>query len=310
MAATWEDILQVGSFDGVTFDFVNLQDEGGNTLDEQEFPNRAGRRVQGRGTNGRVWNIRTVFVEDDYPDTMNALIAKLENGGEPKKFVHPVDGSFQASCRTWRRVHDADDAVDSAVMDIVFVEHTETLLGPRAVTSSTPARANATRSSVLEVFAALSAFQAATEIQNDPHVLEVTGLVNAATSSVTSVVDSLESTADQLGVPDIQGQTNASLTTVDAAVASNADYDSPESFDLGAALLAMAAALSAMAADLIEARPPLQNFPVLADTDILRFTHDLYGDSSRADEVLALNSIPDPMFIPAGFPGGIAAYAA
>jgi prophage DNA circulation protein len=310
MAALWDDILQDGKFDGVRFDFVRSTFEGGNDIDQQRFPNSNGQQNQGRGRKGRRFRILGIFIEEDYPDTMNALVAKLENGGAPKEFVDPVWGSMQASVDSFSINHDADDARDSATVDISFVEHTTGTQGPRAITSTTPARANAVRSSVNDVFVALSAFQAATEVQNDPHVLEVTGLVNAATSSVSSIADSFEDTGDQLAAPVVQAQANASLVLIDSAVASNADYDSTESYDLGAALLAMAAALSAMAQDLIEAKPPLVRFPVLTNTDILRFTHDLYGDSARAQEVLDLNSIPDPMDIPAGFPGGIAAYAA
>jgi prophage DNA circulation protein len=310
MAATWEDILQDGKFDGVRFDFVRSVFEGGNDIDQQVFPNTAGQTLKGRGRKGRRWRILGIFIEEDYPDTMNELIAKLENGGAPKEFVDPIFGSMQMSCDSFSVSHDADDASDSATIDITLVEHTDGAAGPRAVSNTTPARANAVRSSITDVFVTLSSFQEATEIQNDPHVLEVTGLVNAATSSVSSITDSLEDTGDQMSAPDVQAQANASLALVDAAVASNADYDTTESYDLGAALLAMAAALAAMAQDLIEAKPPLQRFPVVADTDILRFAHDLYGDSSRADEVLGLNSIPDPMDIPVGFPGGILAYGA
>lgn len=293
----WSDILQVGSFDGITFDFVSVRDEGGNTIDRQEFPNKAGAFIQGRARNARRFTVMGIFIEDDYPDTMNSLVAKLENGGVPKEFVHPVRGSFMASCDSFTVSHDVDDAADSATVQITFVEHTDGSTGPKAVTNTTPARANAVRSATNDALVALSAFEEATELQNNAYVLQVTAAINAA----NGIADELEATSDDLSALDIQKQANATLSTIDVAVAAGADYDSTEAYDLGAAVLAMAASVSDLSSDLIEAKPPLQIYVVPADTNLLALAHDLYGDSSRADEVLALNSFPDPSLIPAGF---------
>jgi prophage DNA circulation protein len=295
--AKWEDILQVGSFGGVTFDFVRATLEGGNTLDQQMFPNRAGTFVKGRARNGRRFQIMGIFIEDDYPDTMNQLIAKLENGGTPLEFVDPVFGSFQAACDHFIVNHDVEDAADSATIEVTFIEHTDGNVGTVGVKNTTPARANAVRSSVTEVLSALLAFQEAIEVQNNTYVLQVEAAMNAA----TSIADSFEATADDLSALDIQKQGNATLATIEEAVVTGSDYDSTEAYDLGAAVLAMAASVAGLTQDLIDAKPPLQVYIIPADTNLLAFAHDLYGDSSRADEILALNSIPDPSLIPAGF---------
>lgn len=294
--ATWADILQEGKFDGVRFDFVSARDEGGNTLDKQEFPNKAGTFVQGRARVGRRFSVLAIFIEDDYPATMNALLEKLENGGTPKEFVHPVRGAFMAACEHFTLSHDVEDAADSATIQIEFVEHTDGAQGPKAVTNTTPARANAVRSAINDVLVALSAFEEATEVQNNPYILQVTAAQNAA----SGIADSLEADGDNLSALDIQKQANATLATIDIAVAAGADYDTAESYDLGAAVLAMSAAVSVMSQELIEAKPPLQVFTVRADTNLLAFVHDLYGASDRADEVLALNAIADPSLILAG----------
>ncbi len=300
--AEWADILQVGKFDGVAFDFVSTRDEGGNTLDKQEFPNKPGAFVQGRARNARRTTVMAIFIEDDYPDTLNNLLAKLENGGEPKEFIHPVWGTTKAACERFTVTHDVEDAADSATIQIDFVEHTEESAGPKAVKNTTPARANAVRSAVTDVLVALSAFEAATEVQNNEYVLEVTGAINAA----SDVADSLEADGENLSALEVQAQANAALSTVAVAVDAGADYDTPEAFDLGAAVLVLSAAISDMANELINAKPPLQTFTVGAATNLLSLVHALYGDSERADEVLQLNNIPDPSLIPAGFQ--VAAY--
>lgn len=294
--ALWSDILQIGKFDGVAFDFVRAQLQGGNDIDEQTFPNKDGQTNAARGRKGRRFQILGVFIENDYPDTLNLLLAKLENGGAPKEFVDPVFGTMQASCPSFTVSHDVEDAADSATIEITLVEHTDGAQGPKAVTNTTPARANALRTAADAALVALSAFQAATEVQNNAYVLQVEGAVNAA----NAIADSLEADGDTMIAPEIQQQANATLATIDIAVTTGSDYDSTEAYDLGAAVLAMATAVSGLAGDLIEAKPPLQIFVVRADTNILSFAHDLYGDSSRADEVLGLNSIPDPSLILAG----------
>jgi prophage DNA circulation protein len=302
MGQLWSDFLQEGSFDGVSFDFVRAVVEGGNDIDQQVFPNRDGQRNEPRGRKARRERILALFIDDDYPDTMNALLAKLENGGAAKEFVDPIFGSMQMSCESFTVVHDADDAVDSAAVELSLVEDTGTNQGLQAVVSTTPARASALRLAITAVLEAVSSFQATADAVTS-YVSQVQGAMAAA----ASIADSLEATGDQLSAPEIQAQANAALATMDIAIA---DYSSPEAYDLGAALLAMSAAAAVMAQELIEAKPPLQTHPVLADTNLLSFVHDLYGDTSRVEEVLALNSIPDPSFIPAGFPGGIAAYGA
>lgn len=301
--ALWSDILQVGSIDGVVFDFVRATFEGGNTLDQQQFPNRDGTFIQGRARNGRRFEILGIFIEDDYPDTMNKLLAKLENGGAPVDFVDPVFGTFKASCDHFSVTHDVEDAADSATIQITILEHTEGNVGTVAIKNTTPARANAVRSRVTDALVALSAFQEATEVQNNPYVLQVQGAMNAA----SSIADDFEATGDDLSALDVQKQGNAALAIIELAVETGSDYDSAEAYDLGAAVLAMSAATAALVQDLIDAKPPLQVYVVVADTNLLAFAHDLYGDSSRADEVLDLNNIEDPSLIPAGY--RLSAYA-
>jgi prophage DNA circulation protein len=289
--AAWEDFIQVGSFDGVVFDFVSTSDAGGNMLDRQLFPGRKGQKIEPRGENGDDIDVMAVFVEDDYPDTMNRLLEKLR-GGKVLKFVHPIRGELQAACESWSMVHDVEDAIDSAVMRIKFAVHTDQE-GLTAAQNTTPARANAVRSLADQVLSALGDFQASLDIQNSAIGLAVTGAINAA----TAIADRFEATGDELSVIAIQSTTNSGLSKADDAVALLADYSTTEQYDLSAAVLAMAHALDAMAQDLIDQRPPLSTFTVRADTNLLQLAHDTGQD---AEELLSLNSFADPSLILAG----------
>lgn len=297
--ADWSDILQVGKFGGVEFDFVRSARAGSNTIDKQAFPNKKGRYNVGRGDDGDTFDVLAIFIEDDYPGKMNELIAQLKDGGGPKEFVDPVFGTIKASCDRWTVTHDVEDAADSATIQITFSEHTDESAGTQAVTTTTAAKANAVRSYASDVLVALSEFQAATEIQNNEYVLQVTAAANAA----TSIADSLEATADDLSALEIQATTNQTLSIVDESVQTGADYDSTEGYDLAQLILRMSAAISDLANGLIETKPPLQEFTVPATTNLLAWVHDLVTSgaiSSDADEVLQLNSIEDPSEIRAG----------
>jgi prophage DNA circulation protein len=301
MSATWEDLLQEGSYDGVRFDFVSTKDAGSNDLDKQKFPGRAGQRVVGRGEAGSSIDVTAIFIEEDYPDTMNALLAKLRNGGAVKKLVHPVFGELNASVDNWTVNHDADDALDSATISIKFEVSNEDEDAPRVVANTTPARANEVRSLGDSVLVALSAFEDALAVQNQPVAAAVIGAVNTA----SSIADGLEATFQDLSVLDIQAQTNGGLASCDAAIVLVADCDTTEQYELSAALSQMAAALRSLAQDLIEQRPPLSIVEVPADTNLLSLAHAIDADP---DELMALNSFPDPSLIPAGFQ--VNAYAA
>jgi prophage DNA circulation protein len=291
--ATWEEILKEGSFGGVKFDFVNISDTGTNELDKQAFPNRPGTTIKPRTANGRTFEIMAIFIDDDYPATMDALKAQVSDGGTPKNFVHPVFGTLKASCSQWSIRHDSEDAIDSATMTLTLIEHTEGD-GPTAQRDTTPARANSVRSLANDVLTALSAYQEVLEVQNNTYVLQVQGAVNAA----VSLADSLEATGDDLSALSVQASSNGVLALVEASAAVIADYDSSEEFDLGNALILMGSAVKDLGQDLVEARPPLSAQKVLADTNLLSLAHDLGED---AEELLTLNSFPDPTDIKAGF---------
>jgi len=168
-----------------------------------------------------------------------------------------------------------------------------------------PARANQVRTLGTEILEALSELQATLEIQNSEIGLAVIGAVNAA----NSVAESLEATGDDLSSIAVQATTSGAVAKVDEAITLVADYSSSEEYELSRLLCDLAGALSAMAGSLIEKRPPLQKFSVVAETNLRAWVFDKYCKlglsveelEDRVNEVLSLNSFPDPMTIPAGF---------
>jgi len=121
-----------------------------------------------------------------------------------------------------------------------------------------------------------------------------------ASSRCSSVTDQLEAGSNDMSAAEIEALVNGALNLVDQALAAIPDFTAAESYDLANALTAMAARLETYAQAILEAKPPLIERVVAADAPLLVWAHETYGDSSRADELLRLNSIPDPLLVPAG----------
>ncbi len=293
MAQLWSDILQEGSFGGVKFDFVSVRDEHSNDTDQQRLPGRPGTKVVPRTRNGNRYEVLAIFIDDDYPEKMNNLIAQLDDGGVVKKLVHPIFGEVNASCERFSVSHDAEDGCDSGTITITFIEDNDANLGPTTTLLTTPAMANAVRTQAEVTLAALAAFGDATTVQ--------IAAVRTAVALAISIADQFDAIKADVSSIAIEATANAGLTKIDAAIVLVADYETTEQYDLGAALQALASELRELTETLLEARPTLTEHVVVADTNLLALVFAVYGSSDRVEEVMALNSIPDPSLIPVGF---------
>ncbi|HLY95206.1 MAG TPA: DNA circularization N-terminal domain-containing protein [Gaiellaceae bacterium] len=148
--ATWEEILQTGSWKGVRFDFVSVRDEHARELDRREYPGRPGQEIEDRTRKGLTISVRAVFVEEDYPDQLNAVLKAVDEGGIGE-LVHPVFGTMQAAVQSAIVTHDADDSLDAAMVDIIFAEHSTNAIGPFETSESLAALASATRAACDDV---------------------------------------------------------------------------------------------------------------------------------------------------------------
>jgi prophage DNA circulation protein len=317
----WSEFIQTGSFGGVEFDFVSTRDDHERDLDFQEFDGRDGAAIEDRKSKARRVDVTGVFVEDDYPDTMNALLAAIDKGGA-QELVHPIFGSMPAVCQRGSVQHNAEESADSATVDLTFFEDTPVDVAPTTTTFA--ALAGAARAAAAAVTAAAAVFESATEAQSkaaagelldiDAYTASITGPGTEPTAEeeaapgaaqdsagmVVSSADRLELEGDELSVVDIQAEVNGTRSSIDATLSMIADFDTPEAFDLSQSLLFAADALGRFALKLIEAKPPLTVFEVDADINVLALAHALYRDSERVGELLALNNFDDPLIVPAG----------
>lgn len=321
--AGWSDFIQTGSYAGIAFDFVSTQDEHSRVFDRQQIPNRDGVFLEDRAADGRTTDVLAIFVEDDYPDVMNQLIAAIDAGGV-REFVHPIWGKTKALITRASAAHNADESIDSATMQLHVEEHTESAQGPRATRTSIAAKAGALRDGVLAVFNAITIFAAAVD------ALEAAGTTlsgaqqavvdqaiadgTAAANLSADAANAFEQSADTMSADEVQAQTNGALTKCDAVSQGLSSFTTaaaplPEQYDFAQAVVELAAQVSDLARTAAAGKPALTTYTVEADTTLLAWCHAKYGDSSRAGEVLALNSwISDPLLLPRG--SEVTAYAA
>jgi prophage DNA circulation protein len=308
----WADFIQEGSFRGVRFDFVSTRESHSNTLDTQPFPNRDGQRVRPRARNGLRIRVLGIFIEDDYPATMNALVDALDNPA-PGELVHPIHGTIRASAENFEVIHDAEDP-DTATIDITFIEDTTAQGLVFQDVPSVAGKASEARTAATDTVTNANAFTAdtlATLLTTMSNAVALGSLAYAtayntaqaciaAAQLASTIADELEADGDTMSALEIQARTNTALTALDEQVRAVADYTTTAAHDLGRSLLSAASALGELATVYVSQKPPLVVSVVKADISLLSWCHAVYGDSSRVDEVLALNSFADPLLIPAG----------
>lgn len=308
----WADLLLDGKYKGVKFDFVSTRDQHANILDVQEFPGRNGAFVEKKARKALRFEVLAVFIEDDYPDTMNALIAKLDDG-TPGTLVHPVFGSIQASAEQFVVLHDAEEA-DSGTIQIAFIEHTENADEIFTGAPSIAAQANDVRTEadgvstaaagyveyILTVGSEAASLAVAYTTQAYLEAANFAQMATEAAIAAATAADTLEIKGPEMAAAEIQAYANGALSKIDAVVRALADYTTDEAYELSRSLLLTAASLQALAKVLLEAKPPLITVSVAADIPLLAWVHAFYGDSSRVDEVMLLNDFLDPLLIPAG----------
>jgi prophage DNA circulation protein len=301
MGKTWEELLQPGKLGGVEFDFISTTEEGGHDLDVQDVPGLVGNPIDDRSLKGERHQITGVFIEDDYPDVMNALLVVLRQLG-PKEFVHPVWGPRQVTVESWRIRHDVDDAVDSAGIELTLVD---VAADTKAETGTLPALANAARD-------AADAARAAADALLEPS-FGASATAVAAAAQVGDLADDallaandLEAGSESMSVAEIQSRVNSIRSRVESITSTISDYTTPEAYDMGLSLSTLSYQVSSLGDSIINSRPPLVSQRVEADIPLRTWVHEHYpGETSdqledRIDQVIKLNDIPDPLNIPKG----------
>jgi prophage DNA circulation protein len=303
MGKKWEEFLQPGSLGGVEFDFISTKDQGGRDLDQQEFPGRKGVSIDDRSAKAETHSIVAIFIEEDYPDTMNELLAVLRAGGV-MEFVHPVFGSSKVAVENWEVGHDIEDAADAAGITLTLIEHTD---APSQEAASLPAKANAVRSNADATKASADAILDP-GFDGPPAVVTAAGTVATLSADASTAADTIEAGSESMSVAEIQSEVNSIRSRIQTVSDAISDYSSPEAYSLGRDLTALAQSISELGDTVIQARPPMIEERVEADIPFLIWVQQNYPDLTseelefRVAEVLGMNDVIDPLTVPLGTP--------
>ena len=120
----WLNNLQPGSYKGIAFDVVTLDDSNEKALAEHARPFVNGMDLEDMGTLGHITRMTAVYYGLGFDRKMIGLKEALEEQG-PGVLVHPVFGRMQNMiAHSWSMRIEAD-FVNHVALDITFREATE-----------------------------------------------------------------------------------------------------------------------------------------------------------------------------------------
>ena len=296
---SWDDVLRDASYGGVRLDVRSVRDRLGRTLDKRAYPNRNGTEIDDRARDGAVTTWRVEILEDDYPDTLHALIRMWREGGI-RAAQHPLLGTFQAAIESLDVVHDADEGA-GATVDLTLAEHTDNALGPFE-SSSIASIASQVRSAADDVDVARAALVEPAALAQTPNAetaAAAASLAGDATTTAVATIDELEALDEPTSI-DVTNRMNVALAAIASSQGALGDLTTIEVHALHRSLTALAARLGDFAAAMVERLPPLTEETVDDAVSLLVWVHRRYGNSARVDELLALNTIPNPLRLDVG----------
>jgi prophage DNA circulation protein len=287
----------IASFKGIELHryLVSFTDSRGPRVIVHEFPKRDGARqeVMGRRPHRTDWQL--TFTGPHWIATLRQLVASID--ADPSGLlVHPIYGQMQVVCQGFdRALVNLPEATDTISVPLVFVEDDQAL-DDTTVSQGIGAQQQNVTSAVADFQAAAAPYAAAD--------------TKAATAALASAAIEYATAAAASAQGAIDASLDAKLAAVALGTQAAIDAISVDPLGLGAAAIydALAAAEVVYAAcqDLADAvmaaRPPVIEFIVPGTTSIAVLAADRYGRDaiSRIDQILSLNSLPEPTSIPAG----------
>jgi prophage DNA circulation protein len=274
----------------VRLDVVDLDDDAGRSVVTHVGPYQNGGTVEDTGGNPRVYNLRCVFTGPDHLQRLRAFLDLRDSGGA-WSFWHPLYGNFPAYLGDCR-VRAAAEPRDTVHVDCAFHEDR----AAPAVFEAGPGTPSV--SGVDDVAASAATLDAAAAGAGGAPLDTSVGADAVATAQ-----------AWQNGGVTAQ-EVTAGLGTVSAKVARFTDEaelaTTPSAYPLIAATVGLVASLRRAAQAALALTPRLMEMTPTAPLPLHAALLQAYGGAreaaSRYDEVLALNSIANPLALDVGIP--------
>ena len=272
----WEH-LDTASFGGVAFECQSLDDDpSGRRLAKFEFPYRDGAEYEDLGRAGRTFYVRAIFMGPTSEAELFDLLRVIDRG-EPADFVHPLLGTFKARVER-APVHRDADAYDFASVELHIVEEGTDATLPDG--------------SAVETIKG--------EITQE--VADLEGLDDTELEEVPSALDEVIAFADAAAdaVADLEKLVDKVRSRIEAAIRAIDKLTDVGNWPLVQGLKRLAASCQKLANRVRALKPPLIVKTLETAMPVSLLAHRLYGDGARVDEILRMNRIKDPFFVPAG----------
>lgn len=305
--AKWSETLGPYKLDGIEFEATTRERRGGRALVERRYPNRDGGDQEDMGREPYTYELTIPLFDgvdpEHYPNLFDQLRAVLESPPSTLEYQDPEDGVVVVSVGAWSAALDSERR-DGVVLSVTLIERQldvanlgRTLRAdpgigdPEELAASLDdamAEAGIDEDTVSAGFA-----EAGAELDLDEkgsagtlwqsQVAETTARINDGAATAGAIVAQVERVRARLAV----------LCDLDAAKTAEAQpvYE---------AAMRLSAALEQSARDAAATAPALVEHVVHVETSVFEVAASLYGDPSRASDIIARNAMPDPLFIPAG----------
>lgn len=116
----WQDTLYDASFRGVAFEYFGVDDSADKALATHQAPYANDADIYDMGNNPRSISMTAIIDGGDYEQALDSLLTALDAQGAGE-LVHPVFGTLNAICASYRVKHDSD-IVDGCTVDMQFVQ--------------------------------------------------------------------------------------------------------------------------------------------------------------------------------------------
>lgn len=299
---TWRDALLTASFFGLRLDILNTEDEWRSSLVRHSGPRRDGATIDPMGTEARICRCTVIFFErdgddddefafDDHITRFATFMQTAMQAREPREFVHPVLGSFQAYVENLSARAAAGDP-NVIMVQADFVEDA----GP----------------------AVLAYPELAPVASGQAHVENLAGELDAQLASVRLPASATAAPAlAARSTSMVEGWiTDANLATrnVDAELSDFSDAVSDALLEINAGtdlgrftivrtIHRLHATLRRAAERFRRSQPQVVTHVVRAATSLRALATALYGaadSEARYQDLVRLNDLADPTYLPAG----------
>ncbi len=310
MSEVWDEIMTDASLGDVTFPLRRRAVSGGRDFARISPPHQPGQRVADTGRKALVFKLEVPLFngvegrDDLYPTVYEELldVATSDDAKGEVEYIDPILGAFAVKVTEWSDDHDPDRR-DGCTMAFTLEEITEDAFG-FIVPARSPGR------EVIEAAAALDEALADVGVSDEAvaEAFKSSGYPKQGDEKTWPAGRTFESLAT-----DFRDGLETGLVYADR-VATEVDRTRARVrgvLELGALRTtagwpAMAEALrlvdaaGALAERAVARAVPVIDYRVLGVMSVYDVAVELYGDPSRADEILARNRIATPLAIRAG----------